>query len=292
VSAFPVSMVGVSKNVPLKELYRRSNTEAAAGQTNSVAQSEGRAMGPPSRWSSKLKRKSATIATFCVALSLFASLSAADQEQPLSGPTLRSEPALDQIARASQGDPVYSEILEVLTDRIRLLDDAIIDDDFTIPLGTELEAGPSDSELSGYCQTDREKKVLGMKAPRVVCLEEEKNGAFTGQTRQTIGAIIVRRTRLKLPVKFERIKGVVSGPTPFRREILFSGAAAGVLRMVYREFANDLARPAFTQELTYDLPAGNAPLDISIKGARIQITEASNSGLTYRVLSPLTRPAS
>ncbi len=70
----------------------------------------------------------------------------------------------------------------------------------------------------------------------------------------------------------------------FRREILYSGGSKGTLHLQYREFMNDLARPAFSQELSYDLADGN---EIGFKGARIRVLKLSNVGLRYVVLKAL-----
>lgn len=234
--------------------------------------------------------KRIAIALSWFAFAFFVAPLVSAQQGALSGPIVRSEPALNEAATAAQGDPVYAEIAEVLTNRVRLLQKVVIDDDLTIEHGTELEY-EAHREQPGYCYADGEKRVMGIKSPRDICLYAEKDGTFTMQARQTRGAIIVRRSALKSPIKFEKIRGAAVGPTPFRKEILFSGAAAGVLRLVYREFADDLARPAFTQELTFDLPAADAPMTINVKGARIEITGAGNRGLAYRVVSPFASPS-
>ena len=73
-----------------------------------------------------------------------------------------------------------------------------------------------------------------------------------------------------------------------RLEILYQGAAGAVLRLLYREFVEDMARPAFSQELTFDLdPEGKAVA--VVKGARLVISEADNEGITYIVESGFSR---
>jgi len=47
---------------------------------------------------------------------------------------------------------------------------------------------------------------------------------------------------------------------------------------MYREFKDNLARPAFTQEVTYDLQIGD---EIGFKGARFKILEANNTQIKY-----------
>ena len=45
-----------------------------------------------------------------------------------------------------------------------------------------------------------------------------------------------------------------------------------------------MARPAFSQELKYDLGEGQV---IGFKGARFEVVKATNLGITYRVLRHL-----
>lgn len=70
-----------------------------------------------------------------------------------------------------------------------------------------------------------------------------------------------------------------------RREILYSGGAKRTITLQYREYVNNLARPAFSQELSYDLTDGN---EIGFKGARIRVLKVSNTGVRYVVLRQMT----
>jgi hypothetical protein len=70
----------------------------------------------------------------------------------------------------------------------------------------------------------------------------------------------------------------------FKRELVYSGVSNNVVSILYREYINDLARPAFSQDLKYDLAQGDV---IGFKGARFQIIKATNLTITYKVLKPL-----
>jgi hypothetical protein len=80
----------------------------------------------------------------------------------------------------------------------------------------------------------------------------------------------------------------------FRTELVYQGAGGAVLRLAYREFVDDMARPAFTQELTYELPPEGATT-IAFQGLEVEILDANNLGVEYRVRSTKasgeTRPA-
>ena len=68
----------------------------------------------------------------------------------------------------------------------------------------------------------------------------------------------------------------------FKKVFIYNGKAGNIIKFTYREFINDMARPAFTQELQYDLSEGKT---IGFKGMRIDILNASNIEIEYTVLS-------
>ena len=70
----------------------------------------------------------------------------------------------------------------------------------------------------------------------------------------------------------------------FRRELVYSGVSQNTITVVYREFKNSFARPAFTQELKYDLSQDRV---IGYQGARFEVLNAGNTEITYKVISLL-----
>jgi hypothetical protein len=73
-------------------------------------------------------------------------------------------------------------------------------------------------------------------------------------------------------------------PESFRRELIYSGVSQNTVTLVYREFKDSFARPAFTQELKYDLSQNRI---IGYKGARFEVLNAGNTEITYKVISLL-----
>lgn len=72
----------------------------------------------------------------------------------------------------------------------------------------------------------------------------------------------------------------------FRYELLYQGISGNVVSLLYREYIDDLARPAFQQNLTYTLtPEG--PTEVSFRETRIRILSADNNRIRYEVLSGL-----
>ncbi|MDO8798955.1 hypothetical protein [Phenylobacterium sp.] len=77
------------------------------------------------------------------------------------------------------------------------------------------------------------------------------------------------------------------GEASLRREFIYSGVSKGTIKLSYREFINDMARPSFTQELTYDLAEGD---EIGFRGARFRVLKATNTSIRYVVTKPLIEP--
>lgn len=69
----------------------------------------------------------------------------------------------------------------------------------------------------------------------------------------------------------------------FKYELMYQGIDANTLRISYREYSDNLARPAFQQDLTYTLAEGDTP--VSFKGVRLTIHSASNNEVVYTVTS-------
>lgn len=66
----------------------------------------------------------------------------------------------------------------------------------------------------------------------------------------------------------------------FKKELIYNGKEGNILKFTYREFINNMIRPAFNQDLSYDLNEGKT---IGFKGLRIEIIKTSNIGIEYKV---------
>ncbi|NDP28499.1 MAG: hypothetical protein GZ087_13900 [Flavobacterium sp.] len=72
----------------------------------------------------------------------------------------------------------------------------------------------------------------------------------------------------------------------FKREFIYNGKVGKNVKFIYREFINDMARPAFNQELQYDLDESKI---IGFKGLRIEILSVTNTNIEYKILSSFTK---
>jgi len=75
----------------------------------------------------------------------------------------------------------------------------------------------------------------------------------------------------------------LDAPDNLRQMILYQGATSDTLRLSYREFRGDLARPAFTEELAVPITR-EFPQDIVVKNIRFRLFGLDGTGLTYEIV--------
>ena len=63
--------------------------------------------------------------------------------------------------------------------------------------------------------------------------------------------------------------------------MIYSGMTGSTIRTVYREFADNFIRAAFSQEIHYDLAQDSV---IAYKTIRIRVLSASNAEISFEVL--------
>lgn len=69
----------------------------------------------------------------------------------------------------------------------------------------------------------------------------------------------------------------------FRSVVTYSGSNGSSILLSYREFSNDMARPAFSEEL--QVPIGkDFPQRVRFKGVTIQINKIDGMGMNYTIL--------
>lgn len=83
-------------------------------------------------------------------------------------------------------------------------------------------------------------------------------------------------------IQFERTEIIAQSPDYYQQEFIYSGRNGDALFFTYREFKENVARPAFTQQATYSLKDGNV---VGFMGLRLEVIQARNTEIEYRLLS-------
>ena len=71
------------------------------------------------------------------------------------------------------------------------------------------------------------------------------------------------------------------GDDGFKKELVFQGMDERTLRIKYREFSDNMARPAFNQDLTYTIE--KLPTEVGFRNVRIKIYATKSSQIEYMV---------
>jgi len=132
------------------------------------------------------------------------------------------------------------------------------------------------SKYTGYVKTER-KTIIGVAKSKkdineVLPFIATQEGGFGGFYPKYVKDFEVEETDYS----------DINCDNCFKAELVYNGKSKNQIKIIYREYIENMARPAFTQELQYDLSESNI---VGFKGARIEILEATNTTITYKILN-------
>lgn len=94
--------------------------------------------------------------------------------------------------------------------------------------------------------------------------------------------VTVYSARACYDAEFEIRKRTTAREASFQQTLIYSGKVGDKINIGYREFSSNTARPAFNNDVEYDLSSSSR---IGYKGAEIEVIKADNTGITYKVIS-------
>jgi hypothetical protein len=195
------------------------------------------------------------------------------------------------------GEPMYeSGVISTEVTRIARLDgpaEAEMDQGFrlSLPVGAQkVLSRRSAGDLPAMCAiaggTGGAAMVLTGGGNVSACLvDTDKNGDFDVAMFERYERYFKLKAAAPYTVVAEN-KRELDTRGQFRRQLIYQGLAGGVVRVTYREFVRDMARDAFTQELSYELRQ-DGTAEAGFRGLRMRILSASNSGITYVIDKPM-----
>jgi hypothetical protein len=101
-----------------------------------------------------------------------------------------------------------------------------------------------------------------------------------GQDKK-VSVVSVYGSIYSYPGKFDIQKRLSEQGDSFQQTLIYSGRIGDKINVGYRELSNNYARPAFNNDVEYDLSASNI---IGYKGCRIEVIKADNSSITYKLV--------
>ena len=100
----------------------------------------------------------------------------------------------------------------------------------------------------------------------------------------TMSSLTTRATKSYLQQDFDHIRLVrkfVDNESSFIQDLIYNGRVGSDLKFIYREFWDDINRPAFVQYIQHDYSETSI---IEIKDLQFEIIDATNAQLTYKLI--------
>lgn len=186
-------------------------------------------------------------------------------------------PEINAINEVEIGNPVVSRDTGYKYKAIRITKDYVIN---TNNIYTELKVGDLFVN-DGF--TDEYDLYSNINGQRFGIAIPKKTGTYKAFTKSDSSVIF---SKDNVTADFEEdIPALFPLKRNVKQEFIYNGKVNNSFKFTYREFINDYARPAFTQDLQYDFNDGSI---IGFKGLRIEIILATNSTIKYKVLSNFT----
>lgn len=126
------------------------------------------------------------------------------------------------------------------------------------------ENGPEGGRVDKGALTDPYKTMMVVKGQPTLC-----------------GVSVFNARVCEKNVRLERLRRPALTSDGFQQTLLYSGRIGNKINISYREFSNSTARPAFNNDVEYDL---SESMTIGYKGAEIEIIEATNRIIKYKVI--------
>lgn len=189
-----------------------------------------------------------------------------------------SEPPVGSINTAYVGDSMIKQGVSQRFEGLKVNAPARISWAYTITPGMLKKVG-EDNKADYYFLTNGADSANVEKAALAdmwqgIMVEKKKNALCV------ITGFGVTNCETNMPI--EKVTLNISGDSSFQQALLYNGRVGNKINIGYREFSSNTARPAFNNDVEYDLAESKT---IGYKGAKFEVLDASNQSIRYRVIS-------
>lgn len=262
-------------NAHLKVLAQRANRAGDLTQGQQMMKIKLRNMesnldaAPPRAGHLMLESKSAahTLTAMAILAAAITLVGCASSTPSTSHDQHITRPEIGTVQTREVGEPLFETIVARTYDGIKFPPGTRIEDQvsFTIePTGPFVLTSPPGSSDERYCGP-----IIAVHNVWGDLNSPMQNYCIAGSTLRERGTKFTRGAVTKIEAD------------NFKRQLLYEGTVGNALRLSYREFKGDFARPAFAQDLTFDLSNGKV---VGVKGSRIEVLDVNNLGIRYKVL--------
>ena len=158
--------------------------------------------------------------------------------------------------------------------------------DYVAGMGTVIKLPPINegSEWTLYGTIDGGHKIYASDSYKTTgCIVSDATDEFYGITGCDVFYVLTWPQKISGILKpSEKITKYNEGS--LKQELVYNGKSKDTIKLQYREYKDNFARPAFFQELSYDLSESK---EIGFRGMMIEILEATNSKIKFIVKSKM-----
>jgi len=113
-----------------------------------------------------------------------------------------------------------------------------------------------------------------------------KSYAVPETIQTSIGSEMLEISKIKKADEgLQALQALSGGPVDkdyhFRVTLTYTGKSGSVVKVSYREYAGDLARPAYSLDLEYDLDESSS---MNFRSLKMEVIEATNESITFVIV--------
>ncbi|RKV86050.1 MAG: hypothetical protein D8H97_01920 [Neisseria sp.] len=155
---------------------------------------------------------------------------------------------------------------------------------YKIPPGDYVKTG-EDNNAEYYLvnNTNGGRVIVGILADPVISVMKSKNNKDNEICLITV--LNLKNCSKNIPTTIKKVNSV--NANGFQQNLLYSGKVGNRIKLSYREFQNNMARQAFSNDVEYDLSESD---QVGYKGALLEIINATNQSITYKVIRNFNTP--
>lgn len=177
---------------------------------------------------------------------------------------LFTSPPIGQVVTKGVGEELVQQVTGVLTPAIQILEATSVENRILAAGEYEVQNEWPD----GIMFYSAEEYYLLKPDQKKICL-------FGTEKCATVKATITKKLRVLHPSEQGQYQQI-------QQTLLYNGKIGSRITFGYREFSNGLARPAFSNNVDYDL---SESMMIGYRGAKLEVIKATNTDITYKVIS-------
>lgn len=195
--------------------------------------------------------------------------------------TIRDISESHEGGRFSVGQTATANVGEVVFDRFRYEAPPTVRVQSEIPAAAGRYALAAGTRLLARTVNDVRAYCTPIDSNFACFYDQDSNGDFDHYLVGNLGAVSAVN-----PLEPVAPYIVVDPPVArgFKSELIYLGRSGNDIKLLYRDFTDDLSSPSYEQNLQYTL-AAKGPTEVRYRDARFNILEADTNSIRYEILS-------